>query len=72
MKKLSSQNKIMVGILAVFLVLIVGYAIFNESLTVGGTANVSGEFSIIFKNVGGIVETGSSGTTAQISTNKKI
>lgn len=61
----------MVGILAVFLVLIVGYAIFNESLTVGGTANVSGEFSIIFKNVGGIVETGSSGTTAQISTNKK-
>lgn len=71
MGKLSSQNKIIVGVLSLFLILIVGYAIFSESITIGGTANASGDFDIIFNSVGVIKEVGSSGATATISTNKK-
>ena len=71
MSKLSNQNKIIVGVLSLFLILIVGYAIFSESINVGGTASASGEFNIIFNSVGTIKEAGSSGATAEISGNKK-
>ena len=59
------------GVLSLFLILIVGYAIFSESINVGGTASASGEFNIIFNSVGTIKEAGSSGATAEISSNKK-
>ncbi len=71
MSKLSNQNKIIVGVLSLFLIVIVGYAIFSESINVGGTASASGEFNIIFNSVGTIKEEGSSGATAEISSNKK-
>ena len=71
MSKLSNQNKVIVGVLSLFLILIVGYAIFSESINVGGTASASGEFNIIFNSVGTIKEAGSSGATAEISSNKK-
>ena len=71
MSKLSNQNKVIVGVLSLFLILIVGYAIFSESINVGGTASASGEFNIIFNSVGTIKEEGSSGATAEISSNKK-
>ena len=72
MSRLSNQNKIIVGVLSIFLIVIVGYAIFSESINVGGTASASGEFNIIFNSVGTIKEEGSSGATAEISENKKI
>ena len=72
MSKLSNQNKIIVGVLSLFLILIVGYAIFSESINVGGTASASGEFNIIFNSVGTIKEVGSSGATAEISGDKKM
>ena len=71
MSRLSNQNKVIVGVLSLFLILIVGYAIFSESINVGGTASASGEFNIIFNSVGTIKEAGSSGATAEISGNKK-
>ncbi len=71
MNKLSKQNKIIVGVLSLFLILIVGYAIFSESINIGGTASASGDFNIIFNSVGTIKEEGSSGATATISSNKK-
>ena len=71
MSKLSNQNKVIVGVLSLFLILIVGYAIFSESINVGGTASASGEFNIIFNSVGTIKEAGSSGATIEISSNKK-
>lgn len=71
MGRLSNQNKVIVGVLSLFLILIVGYAIFSESITIGGTANASGDFDIIFNSVGVIKEVGSSGATATISANKK-
>ena len=72
MSRLSNQNKIIVGVLSIFLIVIVGYAIFSESINIGGTASASGEFNIIFNSVGTIKEAGSSGATAEISENKKI
>ena len=71
MNKLSKENKIIIGIVMVVLVLSVGYAIFSESINIGGTARASGEFNIIFNSVGTIKEEGSSGATAEISSNKK-
>ena len=71
MSRLSNQNKIIVGVLSIFLIVIVGYAIFSESINIGGTASASGEFNIIFNSVGTIKEEGSSGATAEISSNKK-
>ena len=71
MSKLSNQNKIIVGVLSIFLIVIVGYAIFSESINIGGTASASGDFNIIFNSVGTIKEAGSSGATAEISSNKK-
>ena len=72
MNKLSKENKIIIGIVMVVLVLSVGYAIFSESINIGGTARASGEFNIIFNSVGTIKEEGSSGARATISENKKI
>ena len=71
MNKLSKENKIIIGIVMVVLVLSVGYAIFSESINIGGTARASGEFNIIFNSVGTLKEEGSSGATAEISSNKK-
>ena len=72
MSRLSNQNKIIVGVLSLFLILIVGYAIFSESINIGGTASTgSSDFNIIFNSVGTIKEEGSSGATATISSNKK-
>ena len=46
--KLSRQNKIIVGIVALVLALTVGYALFSQSLNIGGTASAKGEFKLIF------------------------
>ncbi len=65
--KLTRQKKVIVGILALVLSLMVGYAIFSESLNIGGTASTgSSDFSIIFSKVNGISEKGSGNATANI------
>ncbi len=37
--KLTRQKKVIVGLLALVLSLMVGYAVFSESLNIGGTAS---------------------------------
>ncbi len=70
--KLTSQKKIIVGALALVLSLMVGFAIFSESLNINGSASTgSSNFNIIFSKVNGITEKGSSGSTADISVDKK-
>ena len=64
---MNKQNKIIVGVIALVLALTVGYALFNSSLTINGTAKASGEFAIKFKEVGEIRESGSKGATAEIT-----
>ena len=55
--KLSRQNKIIVGIVALVLALTVGYALFSQSLNIGGTASAKGEFKLIFASASEIDKT---------------
>lgn len=67
----SSKSKIIVGVIAFFLVLSVGYALFSRSLNLSGTAKAEGSFDIIFDRVEKITEEGSKGATATIEETKK-
>ena len=69
--KLSRQNKIVVGVVALVLVLTVGYALFSQSLNIGGTASADGTFELVFDSIGTIVEKGSTGAEASNSQDKK-
>ncbi len=63
---MKKQNIIIVGVLAFILAMCVGYALFSESLTIGGKATASGNFDIKFTKVGTITQVGSSGASATI------
>ena len=41
-----TRNKIFVGCLALLLVMVVGYALFSQNLTISGTAKAEGDFSV--------------------------
>ncbi len=69
---LSNQKKVIVGLLALVLSLMVGYAVFSESLNIKGSASTgSSDFNIIFSKINGISEKGSSNVTANIVSNGK-
>ena len=40
------KNKILVGCLALLLVMVAGYALFSQNLTINGTAKAQGDFSV--------------------------
>ena len=69
---MNKQNKIIVGVVALILALTVGYAVFSQSLNIGGTAKASGSLNIVFKEVGEIVYQGANETTTtEITENGK-
>ena len=41
-----TRNKIFVGCLALLLVMVAGYALFSQNLTINGTAKAQGDFSV--------------------------
>ena len=43
---MKNKNKLLVGVLALLLVLSVGYALFSEQITIDGTATAKGDFEI--------------------------
>ena len=67
-----TRNKIFVGCLALLLVMVVGYALFSQSLNITGTAKAEGKFNIEFTEASIKTEKGSTGATATISDNGKI
>ena len=67
-----TRNKIFVGCLALLLVMVVGYALFSQNLTINGTAKAEGKFNIEFTQATISAEKGSTGATATISDNGKI
>ena len=42
-----TRNKIFVGCLALLLVMVAGYALFSQNLTINGTAKAQGDFSLV-------------------------
>ena len=67
-----TRNKIFVGCLALLLVMVAGYALFSQNLTINGTAKAEGKFNIEFTEASIKTEKGSTGATATISDNGKI
>ena len=67
-----TRNKIFVGCLAQLLVMVAGYALFSQNLTINGTAKAEGKFNIEFTQATISAEKGSTGATATISDNGKI
>ena len=43
---MNKQRKIIVGVLALAITMIIGYALFSENLTIDGTAKAEGSFDI--------------------------
>ncbi len=66
---MNKKKGIIIGVLAIALVMVVGYALFSDTLTINGTATAQGDFDmqIISAEVTG--EVGSTGATAQVSSN---
>ena len=67
-----TRNKIFVGCLALLLVMVAGYALFSQNLTINGMAKAEGKFNIEFTQATISAEKGSTGATATISDNGKI
>ena len=51
-----TRNKIFVGCLALLLVMVAGYALFSQNLTINGTAKAQGEFSLSMTCTPGILD----------------
>ena len=51
-----TRNKIFVGCLALLLVMVAGYALFSQNLTINGTAKAQGEFSLSTTCTPGILD----------------
>ena len=49
---MKKQNIVIIAVIALVLVLAVGYALFSETLTINGTATASANFDIEFTSVG--------------------
>ena len=50
---MNSKRKLIVGVLAFFVVMTMGYALFSETVTIGGTAKADGNLSLDFVNPDG-------------------
>ncbi len=55
---MKKQNVVIIAVVAVILAVAVGYAIFQETLTVSGSATAAGDFNIDFTKVGTITKVG--------------
>ena len=68
---MNNNKKIIIGVLALLVVMTMGYALFSETVNVGGTAKGTGDFGIIFEDVQIIDDTGTKGAKVSISSDKK-
>lgn len=66
----NKSNVFAIGLLAFVLVMSVGYAIFSETLNIGGTAATTGNFDVEISNAVVTTETGSTGATILVSEDK--
>ncbi|MEI3529947.1 MAG: hypothetical protein V8Q75_02600 [Bacilli bacterium] len=66
----NKSNVFAIGLLAFVLVMSVGYAMFSETLNIGGTAATTGNFDVEISNAVVTTETGSTGATILVSEDK--
>ena len=68
---MNNNKKIIIGVLALLVVMTMGYALFSETVNVGGTAKADGNLDVIFESAYVFSENGASGTKVSISSDKK-
>ena len=68
---MNNNKKIIIGVLALLVVITMGYALFSETVTIGGTAKGTGNLDVIFESAYVFSENGASGTKVSISSDKK-
>ena len=64
---MNKQRKIIIGVLALAVTIIIGYALFSENIAVNGTAKAEGIFDIKITNASITKEVGSSGATVTVN-----
>ncbi len=64
---MNKKKGIIIGVLAVALVMVVGYALFSDTLTINGTATAQGDFDMQIISAEITDEVGSTGATAQVN-----
>ncbi len=55
---MKKQNIVIIAVIALVLVLAVGYALFSETLTINGTATASANFDVEFTSIGSVTSAG--------------
>ena len=63
---MNNNKKIIIGVLALLVVMTMGYALFSETVNVGGTAKVDGTFDMEITEASVIEEVGTTGTKVEI------
>lgn len=61
---MKKQNIAIIAVIALVLAVSVGYALFNQTLTITGTAKASGNFDVQFTTIGDIASDGYTDTNA--------
>ena len=63
---MNNRNSYIVGILSLVVAMVIGYALFSETVTIGGTAKGEGNLSLIFSSVGKTTKVGTGNVTTNI------
>ena len=63
---MNNNKKIIIGVLALLVVMTMGYALFSETVTIGGTAKADGTFDMEITEASVIEEVGTTGTKVEI------
>ena len=67
---MNKKKGIIIGVVVFFLAIAVGYALFSDTLTINGTATAKGKFDMEISSAQITSEVGSTGATAQVSSDK--
>ncbi len=67
---MKKQSILIIGIIAFFIAISIGYAIFSENLDINGTASAQGTFDVEFTDASVSSQIGASGSMAEISNDK--
>ncbi len=67
---MNKKKGIIIGVVLFVLAVVVGYALFSDTLTINGTATAKGKFDMEISSAQITSEVGSTGATAQVSSDK--
>lgn len=69
---MKKQKGIIVGVLTLILIMMVGYAMFSEKITINGTATAKGEFSYTITTLNGVMPEINTDDITTINTSRRL